>query len=117
MLAPAANLKVYIAMGNTDMRKAINGLSILVESQMELDPFSGHIFVFSNKRHNIIKILYWDHNGFCLWQKRLEKHRFIWPKAEEDVMEVDQRQLMWLLEGLDVGNLQGHDRLSYKSVI
>ena len=117
MLVPAPNLKVYIAIGNTDMRKAINGLSILVESQMEQDPFSGHIFVFSNKRHNIIKILYWDHNGFCLWQKRLEKHRFIWPKAGQEVMQVDQRQLMWLLEGLDVSNLQGHGRLSYKSVI
>ena len=57
MLIPAANLRVYIATGSTDMRKAINGLSILVESRMELDPFSGHIFVFSNKRHNMIKVL------------------------------------------------------------
>lgn len=117
MLIPAPNLKVYIATGNTDMRKAINGLSILVESRMELDPFSGHIFVFSNKRHNIIKILYWDNNGFCLWQKRLEKHRFIWPGTEVEVMELEQRQLKWLLEGLDISNMQGHGRLSYKSVI
>jgi len=117
MLIPAPNLKVYIATGNTDMRKAINGLSILVESQMELDPFSGHIFVFSNRRRKIIKILYWDENGFCLWQKRLEKHRFTWPVAGVEVMELKQRQLKWLLEGLDISKMQGHGRLTYRSVI
>ncbi len=117
MLTPGPNLRVYIAIGSTDMRKAINGLSILVESQMELDPLSGHIFVFSNKRRNMIKILYWDHNGFCLWQKRLEKHRFIWPASSQDVMEVERRELMWLLEGLDVSNMKGHGRLSYRVVI
>lgn len=117
MLVLAPNLKVYIAVGKTDMRKAINGLSILVESRMELDPFSGHIFVFSNKRRNMIKILYWDHNGFCLWQKRLEKHRFTWPESKQEVMQVDQRQLMWLLEGLDISKMQGHGRLLYRSVI
>lgn len=116
MLTPASSLKVYIAIGNTDMRKAINGLSILVESRMQLDPLSGHIFVFSNKRRNMIKILYWNHNGYCLWQKRLEKHRFIWPESKQEVIEVQQRQLMWLLEGLDVRNIKGHGRLSYKSV-
>ena len=117
MLIPAPNLRVYIATGNTDMRKAINGLSILVESRMELDPFSGQIFVFSNRRRNMIKILYWDENGFCLWQKRLEKHRFIWPGSGVEVMELEQRQLKWLLEGLDISNMQGHGRLTYRSVI
>lgn len=117
MLIPAPNLKVYVATGNTDMRKAINGLSILVESRMEQDPFSGQIFVFSNRRRNIIKILYWEENGFCLWQKRLEKHRFIWPGSEAEVMQLEQRQLKWLLEGLDISNMQGHGRLSYRSVI
>lgn len=117
MLIPAPNLRVYIAAGNTDMRKAINGLSILVESRMELDPFSGQIFVFSNRRRNMIKILYWDENGFCLWQKRLEKHRFIWPESGVEVIELEQRQLKWLLEGLDISNMQGHGRLTYRSVI
>ena len=93
MLIPEHSLKVYIATGSTDMRKAINGLSILVESEMELDPFSGHIFVFSNKRRNLIKILYWDENGFCLWQKRLEKHRFIWPESGIEVIQLQSKQL------------------------
>jgi len=116
MLIPTPDLKVYIAVGNTDMRKAINGLSILVESRMELDPLSGQIFVFSNRRRNMIKILYWDNNGFCLWQKRLEKHKFIWPESGVEVMELEHRQLKWLLEGLDISNMQGHGRLTYRSV-
>ncbi len=84
------------------MRKSINGLSILVEEALEMDPFSGYLFAFSNRRRNQIKILYWDRNGFCLWQKRLEKHRFRWPVYPEDMMEIDQRELSRLLEGLDL---------------
>ncbi|MBN1226395.1 MAG: IS66 family insertion sequence element accessory protein TnpB, partial [Deltaproteobacteria bacterium] len=60
-------MKVYLAIGNTDMRKSINGLSILVERNMELDPFSGHLYVFCNRRRNMLKILYWDRNGFCVY--------------------------------------------------
>ena len=133
MLIPAPNLRVYIATGSTDMRKAINGLSILVESRMELDPFSGHLFVFSNRRRNLIKVLYWDRNGFCLWQKRLERDRFRWPegvelgtrrsqrtgpygKREDAVMQISMRELRWLLEGLDVIQGKAHQQLQYTSV-
>ena len=56
--------KVYLAVGNTDMRKSINGLSILVEEYLEMDPFNGHLFAFSNRRRNMIKILYWCRYGF-----------------------------------------------------
>ena len=116
MLIPASNLRVYIATGNTDMRKAINGLSILVESRMELDPFSGHLFVFSNKRRNLIKVLYWDHNGFCLWQKRLERDRFQWPEGEEEVMRISPRELRWLLDGLELAQGRAHRQVQYSSV-
>ena len=85
MLLPSAQTRVYLALGNTDMRKAINGLSILVQESMDLDPFSGHLFVFCNRKRNILKILYWDRNGFCLWSKRLEKHFFRWPESSEEV--------------------------------
>jgi transposase len=98
---PPLNTRIYLASGNTDMRKAINGLSILVQDQLEMDPLSGHLFVFCNRRRDIVKALYWDRNGFCLWQKRLEKHRFKWPESAEQVLQVDVRQLSWLLEGLD----------------
>ena len=73
--------QVYLALGHTDMRKSINGLSILVEQALDLSPFSGDLFVFCNRQRRIIKILYWDRNGFCLWQKRLEKDRFKWPQS------------------------------------
>ena len=71
--------RIYLAVGSTDMRKAINGLSILVEDELALDPLSGHLFAFCNRKRNMVKILYWDRNGFCLWHKRLEKHHFTWP--------------------------------------
>jgi len=117
MLIPATDLKVYIATGNTDMRKAINGLSILVESRMELDPFSGHMFVFSNRRRNMIKVLYWDNNGFCLWQKRLERDRFRWPERAEEVISISSRELRWLLDGLEVVQGRAHRQSHYSSVI
>lgn len=117
MLTPASNVKVYIAKGSTDMRKAINGLSILVESRMELDPFTGNLFVFSNRRRNMIKALYWDHNGFCLWQKRLERERFRWPEGKEEVMKISTRELRWLLDGLEVEQQRAHRQLQYRSVI
>ena len=113
MLPPSTGMKVYLALGNTDMRKSINGLSILVESHMSLDPFSGHLFVFCNRRRNILKILYWDRNGFCLWHKRLEKHRFRWPESERDVMKTDHRELMWLIDGLEIKQKDAHGMLSY----
>ena len=117
MVVSPANTKVYLAAGVTDMRKAINGLSMLVEGQLELDPFSGHLFVFCNRRRNMIKVLYWDRNGFCLWHKRLEKERFRWPESWDQVLELDQRQLNWLLEGLEIQQGRAHRRLSYSTVV
>jgi len=114
---PSSDLKVYIATGSTDMRKSINGLSILVEEYYELDPFSGHLFVFCNRGKNILKILYWDRNGFCLWHKRLEKHNFKWPSSKNELLATDPRQLMWLIEGLDINIADdAHERLLYETV-
>lgn len=70
------NLKVFLAPGATDLRKSINGLSILVENELELDLFSGYLFGFCNRTRTTIKLLYWDRNGFCLWMKHLEKDKF-----------------------------------------
>ncbi len=85
MILKESGLRVFLAPGFTDMRKAINGLSVLVDD-LDLDPFSGHLFVFCNRRQTMVKILYWDRNGFCLWHKRLEKHRFNWPRPIGDVI-------------------------------
>jgi len=109
--------RIYLAVGSTDMRKAINGLSIMVEDQLEMDPFSGSLFVFCNRRRNMIKILYWDRNGFCLWHKRLEKHFFTWPESREQILQIDPRQLSWLLEGLNVSQFTQHKKLEYSTLI
>jgi transposase len=111
-MIPQNSMRVYLALGRTDMRKAINGLSVLVEQAMGLDPFCGDLFVFCNRRRNIIKILYWDENGFCLWYKRLEEHRFQWPKLPEQVLTINRKQLNWLLAGLDFST--AHQRLYYQ---
>jgi len=117
MIYLPANVRVFLAPGSTDMRKAINSLSILVEAALRLDPFSGHLFVFCNQGRTILKILYWDRNGFCLWQKRLEKHRFKWPQNTEEVMEIGARELSFILEGLDISSLRPHGCLKYSTVI
>jgi transposase len=113
-MIPAEGGLVYLALGFTDMRKSINGLSIMVEQAMGHNPFSGDLFVFCNRHRRIIKILYWDRNGFCLWQKRLEKDRFKWPKSADEVISIDQRQLQWLLSGLNIAD--AHRQLYYQSV-
>ena len=108
--------RVYLAVGATDMRKQINSLTILVEQHMHLDPLSGSVFVFCNRRRSTVKALYWDRNGFCLWQKRLEKDRFRWPQNREEVMKISPRELRWLLDGLELVQGNAHGRLQYTSV-
>jgi transposase len=109
----ASNIPVYIAINPVDMRKSINGLSSLVAGELDMDPLLDGIFVFSNRHRKIIKVLYWHHNGFCLLQKRLEKEKFKWPADREQLLEVDFRQLSWLLEGLDITKIQPHSKLNY----
>jgi len=116
MFSPARPLRAYIATGVTDMRKSINGLSILVADRLDLDPLSGHFFAFCNRRRDIIKILYWDRNGFCLWHKRLEKDRFQWPETEKDVVDIHGHELSWLLDGLSLKQRDAHQQLFYKNI-
>ena len=106
--------RIFLAIGATDLRKSIDGLAILVEQQMDGKLFSGDLFAFCNQRRTTIKILYYDRNGFCLWQKRLEKHRFKWPARDQDVLEIRRHELSWFLDGLDIS--QAHERLKYEVV-
>ncbi|MFP4000261.1 MAG: IS66 family insertion sequence element accessory protein TnpB [Desulfobacterales bacterium] len=111
-----SHTRVYLAAGATDMRKQINGLSIMVADRLEMDPLSGHLFVFCNRRRNMIKVLYWDRTGFCLWHKRLEKHFFKWPETIQDAWEIDSRQLGWLIDGLEVYQAKAHKPLEYTTL-
>ena len=113
MLSLKQNIRVYVAVGVTDMRKSINGLSLLVQEEFEHNIFSGSLFAFCNRKQDIVKILYWAENGFCIWMKRLEKETFKWPESDEDLLEVSQTALSWLLQGLDLS--QAHQRLNYSS--
>lgn len=104
---------MYLRLGATDLRKSVNGLSQLVSEVLDKDVFSGHLFVFCNKSRQIIKVLYWDRTGFCLWYKRLEKSRFRWPKTAGELLQIGSREFAWLLEGLDIEQRGAHRPLVY----
>ena len=118
MMRPDNDVEVFVCREVVDMRKAINGLSILVEEVLELDPFANKLFVFCNRNRDKVKILYWERTGFVLWYKRLEKHRFPWPRREggEQMVALTGEQLNWLLDGIDFFQLKPHEELSYQSV-
>ena len=109
--------EVYLCRDAVDFRKGINGLATLVEGELGSDPFSEQLFVFCNRRGDRVRILYWERNGFCLWQKRLEKARFQWPQRESGmVVTLSGQQLNWLLDGLDVMRMKPHERLLYRRI-
>ena len=93
--------QIFLRPGPTDMRKAINGLSMIVQEDMNLDPFTGNYYAFCNRTRRIIKILYWDKNGFCLWHKRMEEDKLPWPKNTSETLELTIEQINWLLHGLN----------------
>jgi|TARA_R110000868_G_scaffold136847_1_gene349962 transposase len=105
---------IYMHLEAVDFRKSINGLVVVVEQQLELSPLSDALFVFSNKKRDKLKILYWDKSGFALWYKRLEKQRFKWPKDDPlSRLVLSEQQLNWLLGGYDI---IGHSPLTYQAV-
>ena len=107
-------MTVYLHREPVDFRKAINGLSVIVQDEMGLSPFDTAIFVFCNKRRSQLKVLYWDASGFALWQKRLEKETFKWPsKLTAKTLELDSEQWRWLLRGFDIGKIKPHKKLSF----
>ncbi len=117
-MRPGDEVPVSLCREPVDFRKAINGLSILVEEVLERDPFSPQLFVFINRKHDKVKILYWERSGFVLWYKRLEKARFPWPNADrEEVVTLTGRELNWLLDGIDWFRVKPHEELSYESVL
>lgn len=101
MLSVPAGVRIYMALGATDMRKGADSLSALAQEVIKQSPFSGHLFLFRGKRADRIKILCWDGTGLCLFAKRLEKGRFIWPSAQEGSATLTPAQLSMLLEGID----------------
>lgn len=107
---------IFIHRDPVDMRKAINGLSEIVEAEGMGELMGPNLFVFAGKRRNTLKILYFDKSGFALWQKRLEQEKFPWPKArthEVPVLKLTSEQLRWLLDGYDVWKMKPHEELRF----
>lgn len=110
--------RVYLACGNTDMRKSIDGLAALVIHVFDLDPFSSALFVFCNRARDRLKILHWEHNGFWLYYRRLERGRFQWPTESDGMTKViSRRELQWLLDGLSLVQKRAHRPVLERSVI
>ena len=95
--------EVFLHRQPVDFRKSIDGLSAIVELDMQRSPFSKQLYVFINKRRNRLKILFWEDNGFCLYYKRLEQKQFHWPRhLDDEVVTLSGQQLNWLLDGLNI---------------
>src|SRR5690349_4184054 len=101
MIGLPSGARVWLAAGRTDMRKGFDGLAAVVQERLAQDPFSGHVFVFRGRRGDLLKVLWWDGDGLCLFAKRLERGRFVWPKAENGKVSLTRAQLSMLLEGID----------------
>jgi transposase len=101
MIGWPGSARIWLAAGVTDMRKGFDGLAALVQTQLAQDPFSGHVFVFRGRRGDRVKLLWWSGDGLCLFAKRLERGRFVWPQAASGTVSLSQAQLSMLLEGID----------------
>jgi len=109
-----SKVRIFIRPGNTDLRKAVNGLGVIIEEQMKGEVFSGNIYLFCNRDRKLLKALWWDRNGFWLSQKRLEKEKYPWPLTSDDVRELSGEELSMLLRGIDF--FKAHKTLYYKKI-
>ena len=101
MIPVPSNMRIWLAAGVTDMRRGFNTLAAQAQTVLKEDPFSGHLFVFRGRRGDLLKIIWWDQQGGCLFYKRLERGRFVWPRAKEGKVSLSASQLSMLLEGID----------------
>jgi len=101
MIPVPAGTKVWIASGVTDMRKGFNGLSMLAQDALKQDPFSRHLFVFRGRCGDLVKIIWFDGQGACLFSKRREQGRFVWPSPVKGKVSITLAQLAMLLEEID----------------
>ncbi len=117
MVQPLSVDNIYLCTGFVDFRKQMTGLSIYVEAVLQLNPFESSLFLFSNKRRCHIKALYWDRNGFAMWQKALAKDKFKWPKhCQNATLTISEDELQWLLDGLDILKIKPHKTLKFSTV-
>jgi len=101
MMPVPSGVRVWLATGRTDMRRGFDGLALQVQETLRLDPHSGDLFVFRGRRGDLIKVLWHDGQGMCLFAKRLERGRFLWPSPADGAVTITPAQLGYLLEGID----------------
>ena len=101
MISLPSQTKIWIAAGVTDLRRGFTGLSALVQTKLEQNPLSGQVFIFRGRRGDLVKLIWFDGDGLCLFAKRLERGRFVWPQATEGSVSLTRAQLSMLLEGID----------------
>jgi len=101
MISLPGGTRIWLAAGVTDMRRGFDGLAAIVQEKLTADAFAGHVFVFRGRRGDLVKLLWWDGDGFCLFAKRLERGRVIWPQAADGSVHLTKAQLSMLLEGID----------------
>jgi transposase len=114
MIIDLSKARIFIRPGSTDLRKAVNGLTVMIEQRMAGEPFSGNVYLFCNRERKLLKAVWWDRNGFWLSQKRLEQEKFPWPQTEEEAKELSAEELSMLLRGIDF--FKAHKTLYYKKV-
>jgi transposase len=101
MIGLPAGTRIWIVAGVTDMRRGFVGLSGMVQTALQENPFSGDVYIFRGRRGDLIKVLWFDDDGLCLFAKRLERGRFIWPQVTNGTVSLTPAQLSMLLEGID----------------
>ncbi len=101
MIPVPSGTRVWLAAGHTDMRKGFNSLALVVQEVLKRDPHGGHLFVFRGRKGNLVRIIWHDGQGACVFTKRLEHGRFLWPSPADGVVTISSAQLGYLLEGID----------------
>jgi transposase len=116
MISLASITRIFVFTESTDMRKSFNGLSGLVKEHFKMGLFSGHLFVFFNRRRDFVKILLWDHDGLAIWSKRLESGTFEnFKRDTQGDFEIDQAELLMMLKGIEMANAKRRRRYSIES--
>lgn len=114
MIRPSGTaLQIHICRKAVDFRKQVNGLSSIIQHQLEHNPMSGQLFVFLNRKKDKIRILHWERNGYVLYGKYLEEDRFFLPKGNGELTSITLEQLNWLIDGVDISLIKPHPERNY----
>ncbi len=112
MLSLPPSVRIFLCLEPADMRRSFDGLCLMSEKIVRENPFSGHLFVFANKRKDRLKVLYWDRDGFAIWYKRLEEGTFGFEAGGSGGLEIDASRLSLILGGIDLGRARPRRRYS-----